>query len=117
MYFFHTYLLFVCVLGNLSVEIREQLGRVGSPSSTWVPRIELGINALKLLFKSRVFMKLRLTLNSDPHTSRIITASISVPQLPYVLPEPRMKPRVSYVPGKRSTNELISKPKKMSCAS
>lgn len=38
---------------------KEELGRVGSPSTTRLLRIELGISTLKLLLKSRVFMKPR----------------------------------------------------------
>lgn len=61
MYLFHSYCcVCVCVcFGELVCgEVREQLRRIGSPPTTWVPRIEHAISTLKLLFKSRVFMKL-----------------------------------------------------------
>lgn len=63
------------------VGVREELARVGSPSASRLPRVELGISTLKLLFKGRVFMKPRLTLTQillplGPQ----LCASISVPR-------------------------------------
>lgn len=94
-------------------EVREQLRRIDSPPTTWVPRIERAISTLKLLFKSRVFVKPRLTLNSDPPASGIIAV-----RLHYQFPSPlyvacaKNETQGLICARQEITTELISKPDK-----